>query len=67
MLVAALEEAVATGVSTSVDPRADSIALFASLHGVVTAPASTPGFGWLEGGLLLDRVVTALAHLVPGR
>lgn len=65
VLVTALQEAVDTGASTSTDPRADSIALFACLHGIVTAPAGTPGFPWPDGHELLDRVVNAMAHLMP--
>jgi len=66
VLVTALQGAVDAGLSTSTDPRADSIALFACLHGVVTAPAGTPGFPWPDGHDLLDRVVDAVAHLPPG-
>jgi len=65
VLVTALEGAVAAGTSTSSDPRADSAALFACLHGVVITPAATPGFPWPEGQELLERVVTALARLAP--
>ncbi|NIZ91374.1 TetR/AcrR family transcriptional regulator [Kineococcus rubinsiae] len=65
VLVTALQQAVDAGTSTSSDPRADSAALFACLHGVVTTPAATPGFPWPEGRHLLDRVVTAVARLTP--
>jgi AcrR family transcriptional regulator len=67
VLVTVLQEAVDTGGSTSTDPRADSIALFACLHGVVTAPAGTPGFPWPENHELVTRVVDAMAHLLPRR
>lgn len=66
VLVGALESAVGAGASTSTDPRADSAALFACLHGVVTTPDATPGFPWPDSRQLLDRVVTALAHLQDG-
>lgn len=63
VLEAVLGECVAGGHSTSTDPRADSVAVWTYLHGLVLLPAATPGFPWPALARLVDPAVRALAHL----
>jgi len=61
VLVAALEDAVRTGASTSSDPATDAVALWLGLHGLAHQRAVLPGFPWPAD--VADRLVTSLAHL----
>jgi len=61
VLVAALEEEVCTGSSTSTDPTADAVALWLGLHGLAHQRAVAPEFPWPPG--IADRLVASLARL----
>ncbi|MFJ1760093.1 TetR/AcrR family transcriptional regulator [Amycolatopsis sp. NPDC088138] len=57
----ALEGCVDTGVATSTDIAADTVALWLGLHGLAHQRAVAPNFVWPPD--IAERVVTALAHL----
>lgn len=64
-LVDALASCVDAGASTSTNARADAVALWLGLHGLAHQRAVTATYPWPED--IADRIITALAHLDPGR
>ncbi|AGL15575.1 transcriptional regulatory protein [Actinoplanes sp. N902-109] len=62
-LTAALADCVTDGSSAATDPALDATALWVALHGLVVLPRATPAFDWPATEVLLDRIITSLAHL----
>jgi hypothetical protein len=56
-----MDACVTAGQATSIDPYADSIALWLGLHGLAHQRAVTVAFPWPSD--IADRIITALAHL----
>ena len=65
LLVQAIEECAAAGVSASTDAFADATAVWAALHGTVTLRSALPGFPWPELLPFTRQIVLPLA-LVKG-
>lgn len=63
LLSAALCDAVSEGSSTSVDPPADSAALWTALHGLAVLPPATPGFPWPPTTQILDVLINGVGRL----
>jgi AcrR family transcriptional regulator len=63
LLVRAIEDCVAAGMSASTDPARDATAIWLAIHGYATLPARLPMFPWPEADALLDRIVDGLAQI----
>lgn len=61
ILVEALRDCVAAGVSTSNDVQADAVALWLGMHGLAHQRAATVAFPWPAD--VEERIITSLAHL----
>jgi AcrR family transcriptional regulator len=61
VLVAALQQCVAGGRSSSDDPYADAVALWLGLHGLAHQRTAASAFVWPDD--VVDRIVAPLAHL----
>ena len=66
LLVRAIEECAAAGVSASTDAITDATAVWVALHGTVTLRTSLPGFPWPELPAFARQLVLPLAR-VTGR
>jgi len=63
LLVKAIEECAAAGVSASTDAFADATAVWAALHGTVTLRSALPGFPWPELHQFTRQIVLPLARV----
>jgi AcrR family transcriptional regulator len=63
LLAEVLERCVAAGYATSTDLPADTITLWVGMHGLAHQRSVTAAFPWPPD--IADRMITALAHLVP--
>ena len=63
LLVQAIEDCVAAGVSASTDAIADATAVWVALHGTVTLRTALPGFPWPELHQFARQLVLPLARV----
>ena len=63
ILLAAVRNCIAAGVSRAPDPMQPAMALWVALHGYVALRDGAPGFPWPDGDALLDRLTGRLAEL----
>ena len=63
LLVQAIEDCVAAGVSASTDAVADATAVWVALHGTVTLRTALPGFPWPELHEFAHQLVLPLARV----
>jgi AcrR family transcriptional regulator len=62
-LVDGVTDCRAAGVSDSVDPYGDALAIWSAIHGLATLRASRPGFDRLHDGELMRSMVHRLARI----
>ena len=63
LLVQAIEDCAAAGVSASTDAVSDATAVWVALHGTVTLRTALPGFPWPELAVFARQLVLPLAQV----
>lgn len=64
-LVDSIADCITAGVSSSVDPYEDALAIWSAIHGLAMLRTSRPNFAQLHDDQLMRRMIHRLALIIP--